>query len=192
MKKMTTFLGSLLMCGVLLAGCGAGDPAGDEEQLNSEVQSSEQMDEMVGSDEQLTKMDAIPFGEGQFYAVALLGYQDMSSFEDYAALYLDDPEIPIHYISDGSYYLVIPREPMDLQICRNDMETGESTLVFYDPVCEPFIVQCNVSDIFADTTIVLSNSEISEEFSPFISLENGEVQMNAGGVLLTLDNAAVG
>ena len=192
MKKITALLGALLLCGLLLAGCGSEETTEDKEQLTETVENDEQLPESAGDEEQLTKMDAIPFGEGQFYAVAHLGYQDMSSFDDYADLYLDDPEVPVHYISDGDYYLVIPKTPMDLKIYRNDVDTDESTLIFHDPVCEPFVVQCNVSDIFADTTIVLSNDGATEEFTPFISLENGEIQMNDAGVLLTLDNAAAG
>lgn len=187
-KKITALLGTLLLCGLLLAGCGS-EGTVEDAAVNDE-QENEQITEFNGNDEQLSKMDAIPFGEGQFYAVAYLGYQDMSSFDEYAMLYLDDSEIPIHYISDGEYYLVIPRFPMDLKIYKNDMENDDSTLVFHDPFCEPFIIQCNVSDIFADSTIVLSDSEATEEFSPFISLENGEVQMNDGGLLL--ENTAVG
>ena len=168
MKRITALLGSLALCGLLLTGCS------------------------TAPDQQPAKLDNIPFSEGQFYAVAHLGYQEMDSFPGYAELYLDDPDVPVHYISDGDYYLIIPKTPMNLELYRNDFNTDESTLIFHDPACEPFIVQCNVSDIFPDATIVLSDSEDKEEFSPFISLENGEVQMEPGGVFLTLDNAAVG
>ena len=171
MKKLLACFGAAMLSALLLIGCG-----------------TQENQKLV----QTTKMDAVPFGEGQFYAVAYLGYQSMSSFQEYADLYLDDADVPTHYVSDGDYYLVIPKEPMHLDLYRNDIETGAQTLLFQDPSCEPFVIQCNVSDIFNDATIVFSNEEMTEEFSPFISLENGEVQLPAGAVLLTLDNAAVG
>jgi len=51
--------------------------------------------------------------------------------------------------------------------------------------CRPFILQCNVSDIFTDATICLTRETETVEFSPYISLEDGSVQVGDRGVDIT-------
>lgn len=134
------------------------------------------------------KLDAIPFAEGQSYAVAYLGYQQIDDLDYYVEKYLDRDRVPIHYLSDGDYYLVIPRYAgMELSLFQNDMMTAQSTLVYEDPDCQPFILQCNVSDIFADATIRLTYEGESAEFSPFISLMDGSLDIGSQGLDLTRD-----
>ena len=58
---------------------------------------------------QASKRDGIPFQEGQYYAVAHLGYQQIEDLDVYVDRYLDSDQLPIHYLSGGDYYLVIPR-----------------------------------------------------------------------------------
>ena len=54
-----------------------------------------------------SKRDAIPFEAGQLYAVAYLGYQTADGLGYYAQRYLDSDKLPVHYVSDGDYYLVM-------------------------------------------------------------------------------------
>lgn len=130
--------------------------------------------------------EGVDFAEGQLYAVAHLGYQNADALDDYAARYLGGVRPPVHYVSDGDFYLVIPRYAgMALSLLVNDMETGESRLRFEDPDCEPFVVQCNVSDIFPDVTIQLDYQDQRVEFSPFLSLENGDLDVGDAGLDLT-------
>lgn len=127
----------------------------------------------------------IPFEEGQLYALAYLGYQTPEKLDDYAARYLYDAALPTHYLSGGDYYLVIPRDGAStVRLYQNDMETGSSVLFYEQPNGQPFVVQCNVSDIFPDLTVELTCGEERARFSPFISLENGEVQPVERGLLL--------
>ncbi len=136
--------------------------------------------------EQASRQESIPFAEGQLYAVAHLGYQQMDSLDEYAARYLDRDQIPIHYLSDGDYYLIIPRySGMHLSLYHNDLETSVPSLIYEDPDCAPFILQCNVSDIFADATIRLTYEDETAEFSPFISLKDGSVDVGERGLDLT-------
>ena len=159
MKK--AIAGILLVC--LLAGCGA------ERGTSS-------------------RQDAIPFGEDQTYAVAYLGYQQMDDLDFYAQQYLDSADLPIHYISAGDYYLVIPRYAgTGLHLYRNDLDTSQPILIYEDPDCGPFILQCNASDIFADATVRLTFEGEYAEFSPFISLRDGSVDIGEHGLLLTRD-----
>ena len=86
---------------------------------------------------------ASPFEAGQMYAVAYLGYQTIEDWDYYAERYLDSDKFPIHYVSDGDYYLVIPRyDGMVLSLYVNDVETSLGTLRFRDPDCGPFVMQC--------------------------------------------------
>ena len=103
--------------------------------------------------------------------------------KEYAQRYLDGAELPVHYLSTGDYYLIIPRCPgTELSLYRNDLETAQSTLIFHDPDCGPFVLQCNASDIFADATIRLTCQDGTAEFSPFISLKDGSVQLGERGL----------
>ena len=134
--------------------------------------------------------DTIPFEAGQLYAAAYLGYQTMDSLDYYIERYLDSDQLPIHYVSDGDYYLVIPRyDGMSLSLYVNDFDTSLGTLRFFDPDCGPFIVQCNVSDVFADVTIRLEYSGAAAEFSPYISLKDGSLVLGGLGLDLTMPGA---
>lgn len=140
---------------------------------------------------QASKQDEIPFSQGQYYAAAYLGYQQIDDLDYYAQQYLDSDQLPIHYLSNGDYYLVIPRyEGMHLALYRNDLESGEATLFYEEPNAGPFILQCNVSDIFADATIQLTYEDETVEFSPFISLKDGSVDIGERGLDLTQDASA--
>lgn len=133
-----------------------------------------------------SKLDAIPFTEGQLYAAAHLGYQQIENLDYYVEHYLDSSQIPVHYLSDGDFYLVIPRYAgMQLSLYRNDLESSRPILLYEDPDCRPFILQCNVSDIFADATVRLTYGEESAEFSPFLSLKDGSVDIGDLGLDLT-------
>lgn len=127
----------------------------------------------------------IPFEEGQLYALAYLGYQTPEKLDDYCAKYLNNAALPTHYLSGGDYYLVIPRDDAcTIRLYQNNMETAGSVLFYGQPNGQPFVVQCNVSDIFPDLTVEIVSGEESVRFSPFISLENGEVQPVERGLLL--------
>ena len=76
---------------------------------------------------------------------------------------------------------------MAMSLYHNDVETMDSVLVYEDPDCRPFIIQCNASDIFSDATIQLTHGEETVEFSPFISLQDGSVVVGDGGLNITKD-----
>ena len=158
--KRAFFYFPLLLCLFLLGGC--------------------------GGVEEVSKRDNIPFQEGQLYAAAYLGYQQIDDLDYYLERYLDDGELPVHYLSGGDFYLVIPRyDGMALALSRSDIETLQTTLIYEDPDCRPFLLQCNASDIFADAVIRLTYQDESVEFSPFLSLKDGSVDIGARGLDLT-------
>ena len=160
MKRILSYALTLLVCGSLLAGCAPQPQAG--------------------------KRDDIPFAEGQYYAVAYLGYQQINDLDYYVEHYLDSDQLPTHYLSAGDYYLIIPRySGMELALYRNDLDTSQPILIYEEPDCRPFILQCNASDIFADATIRLTYQDTEAEFSPFISLKDGSVDIGTQGLDLT-------
>ena len=163
MKKHTAWIAARL-CLLALTGCRAAPDSGSE-----------------GS-----KTASIPFQEDQLYAVAYLGYGEINDLAFYTENYLDDVNLPVHYLSKGDYYLIIPRyADMEVRLYQNDIETMGTTLIYEDMACRPFILQCNVSDIFTDTTICLTRETETVEFSPYISLEDGSVQVGDRGVDIT-------
>lgn len=151
----------LLACILLLCGCaGEGEPSAAE--------------------------NPVPFAAEQVYALAYLGYQQSEKLDGYRAKYLDDAALPVHYVSGGDYYLIIPRDDVStVRLFVNNIETDSSTLFYEQSDARPFVVQCNVSDIFPDLTVEIVNESDTVRFSPFISLENGEVQIDEHGLLLT-------
>lgn len=168
MKRTPIFIAVFLSCLLLCVGCTAAPDAQNPAESTS------------------TKRDNIPFADNQLYAVAYLGYQKIENLDFYTEQYLDNDQIPIHYFSDGDYYLIIPRYAgMTLSLYQNDFTTSTSSLVYENPECEPFIIQCNVSDIFNDATIQLTYQEKTAEFSPFRSLKDGSLQAGENGLNLT-------
>ncbi len=140
----------------------------------------------AGSDTVVSKRESIPFEEDQLYAVAYLGYEEMTELRAYQEKYLDEDTLPIHYFSGGEYYLIIPRFD-DMYVClyRNDLETMDKTLVYESDNCKPFIVQCNISDIFPDAAIELTYQGEAALFSPHISLRDGSIVAGERGLDLT-------
>ena len=110
----------------------------------------------------------------------------MEDLSYYTQRYLDSGDLPIHYFSPGEYYLIIPRYPdMSLALYKNDIQTNQPALVYEDPVCEPFLIQCNISDIFSDVTVELTYQGETVSFSPYISLKDGSVQVGERGLDLS-------
>lgn len=137
-------------------------------------------------DSKIKKTESIPFQEDQLYAVAYLGYDEIGDLSFYIQKYLDSDNIPVHYLSQGEYYLVIPRySNMSLSLYKNDFQTSESSLIFEEKKCRPFIIQCNVSDIFPDATIRFAYNDETVEFSPYISLKDGSVVVGDRGINIT-------
>lgn len=128
----------------------------------------------------------IPFEDDQLYAVAYLGYITIEDMDYYLENFLDEEETPLYYFSGDEFYLIIPRyEDMEVRLYRNDLATMEKAL---EQECEPgkpFIVQCNVSDIFPDVTVELTYNGETVEFSPYISLKDGSVQVGERGLNIT-------
>ena len=170
------------------------DPAGSENTSapsSSGGTSDSSNSNRSSSQSQTSKRDQIPFADGQSYAVAHLGYQEIEDLDFYVQRYLDSADVPIHYLSSGDYYLVIPRyQGMELSIYVNNIETSDSSLFYQETDCHPFIIQCNVSDIFPDATIELTYKGETVSFSPFISLKDGSLDIGEHGLDLTKETAS--
>ena len=102
----------------------------------------------------------LPYAEGQLYAAAWLGWQDTGNLSRYADLCPEIKEAPVLHLSDGEYWLILPRYPgTALEVSQLDINTSETRLVYSDPDCEALILQCNISDIFPDAEIRLRCAE---------------------------------
>lgn len=179
MKRTFFCLVLLLACVLLWSGCSDPQPDRASPPDNSSAEPP------------ASKRDNLPFTGEQLYAAAYLGYQEINDLDAYAEQYLDSGLIPTHYLSPGDFYLIIPRySGMALSLYQNDFDTLEPVLRFEDPDCTPFIVQCNVSDIFPDAVIRLSYEGKTVEFSPFISLMDGSVEVGPDGLDITLETTS--
>lgn len=64
----------------------------------------------------------------------------------------------MHHISDGDFYLIIPRDPSaTVRLYKNDMETDAKTLFYEQTNGDAFVIGCNVSDIFPDVTVSITS-----------------------------------
>lgn len=161
MKRIMT-LAAALLCVVSLMGCGGSKTEG--------------------------RYGDIPFEEGQLYAVAYLGYVEMEDTAFYQETYLNGEKLPVHYISEGEYYLIVPRyEGMTVELYWNNIVSAGGKLFYKESDFRPFIVQCNVSDIFSDLTVRVTYQSESVEFSPRISLVDGSVDVGERGLELTAE-----
>lgn len=135
----------------------------------------------------LSAQAELPYADAQLYAVAYVGYGEDTALAEYRERYLDGASVPIHYVSNGETYLIIPRfGDMTVRLYVNDMETFSQTLIYEEENCRPFAIRCNVSDIFPDVTISFTRGEITTEFSPFLSLKDGSLQVGEFGLNLTM------
>jgi hypothetical protein len=124
MKKHTAWIAALL-CLLVLTGCRAAPDSGSE-----------------GS-----KTSSIPFQEDQLYAVAYLGYGEINDLAFYTENYLDDVNLPVHYLSKGDYYLIIPRyAEWSASVPKRHRDDGDYPDT-EEMACRPYILQCNNSDI---------------------------------------------
>ena len=165
MKKFISGFALLSCFTLMLSGCGGGEaPAGE------------------GGENEALQFEA----DDQLYAVAYAGPTDADELTDYVDQYLGGDMPSTVHISDGEYYLVIPRyDNMDLVLYEVDTNSNEKSILL--ETNDPFIVQCNVSDIVPDSAIaVTSSGGDSDTFTPSVSLKDGEVLLGDHGMLLAL------
>ena len=132
-------------------------------------------------------LSTLPYEDGQLYAAAYLGYLEPKDLDFFRQTYFGGRELPVHHISDGDFYLIIPRDPnATVRLLRNDMLTQTSSIFYEQPDGSPFVIGCNVSDIFPDVTVEITASDGEKvSFSPFISLEDGSVEVGERGLNIT-------
>ena len=88
-------------------------------------------------DAEASRAAELPYTEGQLYAAAWLGWQDTGDLSRYADLCPGIEEAPVLRLSDGEYWLILPRYPgTALEVSQLDINTSEARLVYSDPDCE--------------------------------------------------------
>ena len=175
--KQRTILSTLLLCALLLAGCGTAAQTPDVTPTPAPEAAATPTPEALST---------LPYTDGQLYAAAYLGYQAPTDLDFFQQTYFGGRELPVHYISDGDFYLIIPRDPdATVRLYQNDMATDTKTLVYEQANGDAFVIGCNVSDIFPDVTVSITSGGETVDFSPFISLKDGSVQVGARGLNIT-------
>ena len=174
--KQRSILVTLLLCVLLLTGCGTAAPAPDA----TPTPTQEAAATPTPTPDPLS---TLPYEDGQLYAAAYLGYLEPKDLDFFRQTYFGGRELPVHHISDGDFYLIIPRDPnATVRLLRNDMLTQTSSIFYEQPDGSPFVIGCNVSDIFPDVTVEITASDGEKvSFSPFISLEDGSVEVGERG-----------
>lgn len=178
--KQRTILSTLLLCVLLLAGCGTAAQTPDA----TPTPAPEAAATPTPTSDPLS---TLPYTDGQLYAAAYLGYQAPTDLDFFQQTYFGGRELPVHHISDGDFYLIIPRDPnATVRLYKNDMVTDSKTLFYEQTNGDAFVIGCNVSDIFPDVTVEITASDGEKvSFSPFISLEDGSVEVGERGLNIT-------
>lgn len=177
--KQRTILSTLLFCALLLAGCGTAAQTPDA----TPTPAPEAAATPTPTPDPLS---TLPYTDGQLYAAAYLGYQAPTDLDFFQQTYFGGRELPVHHISDGDFYLIIPRDPnATVRLYKNDMVTDSKTLFYEQTNGDAFVIGCNVSDIFPDVTVSITSGGETVDFSPFISLKDGSVQVGARGLNIT-------
>ena len=124
--------------------------------------------------------------DGQLYAVAYAGFDEPEALDTWIETYLNGERPETVEISDGEYYLVIPRNPGTmLRVLKEDFDTGEKSVAYEDPDGKPIILHCNASDIFFDADVELTDAAGTVSFTPYISPRDGAIEIGEHGLLLT-------
>lgn len=121
--------------------------------------------------------------EDTLAAMFYLGYGDAEKETNLDALlqkyglFEDEFETVID-VKDCEWYAILPKyEATQLMVEQVELdETGE--LVSKGELCtttKPILLCCNYSDIVSSVKVTITYQEESIEFSPFLSLENGEI-----------------
>lgn len=139
----------------------------------------------------------IDWQDGQYFAVAFLGYSDKTQeYGQYIDEYFSDnhkQSEKVYSVDGDENYLIIPRYPdsktkiFEYGYGENGFEVGEVTYEFSGN--KHFTLKCNVSDLFSNVLIQAEYDGVIYNFSPRISLENGELAQ-LGGIynLETIEN----
>jgi hypothetical protein len=132
------------------------------------------------------EQDLISYQDDQLYAIAYIG-QDEHALPYYLNTYTRSSEegLQICTVSQGDYYLIIPRySTMTVKVDKIDVSTSKETAVFEQSDCKPFLLRCNVSEIFLDAAVTITYEKETETFSPSISLKDGSVLAGERGLVL--------
>ena len=168
-----------LFCALLLAGCGTAAQTPDA----TPTPAQEAAATPTPTPDPLS---TLPYTDGQLYAAAYLGYQAPTDLDFFQQTYFGGRELPVHHISDGDFYLIIPRDPnATVRLYKNDMVTDSKTLFYEQTNGDAFVIGCNVSDIFPDVTVSITSGGETVDFSPYISLKDGSVQVGECGLNIT-------
>lgn len=190
MKRMHVILrlltaAALLLGAVLLTGCAAETIKKPASTTETEPNATETTPSLPAGTEQTTP-SAIPFADGQLYAVAYAGFDEPEALDTWIETYLNGERPETVEISDGEYYLVIPRNPGTiLRVLKEDFDTGEKSVAYEDPDGKPIILHCNASDIFFDADVELTDAAGTVSFTPYISPRDGAIEIGEHGLLLT-------
>ena len=177
---------TLLLGAVSMTGCAAETIKKPVTTAKTESNATETTSSLPSGTESQTPPSEIPFEDGQRYAAAYAGYDNPEGLDPLIETYLNGERPVTILISEGEYYLVIPRtQGSMLRVYREDFETGEKSLVYEDPDGKPVILRCNVSDVFYDAVVELTDAAGTVSFTPFISLQDGSIEIGEEGLLLT-------
>lgn len=193
MKSKAIFIVSVIVIIIMFTGCSnLSRVSSDKNVLKKTVQQGNDTEAIdKGKVDKSNEPEAIckniNFRDTDMFALAYLGYRDSSSITYYEEKYLNTDNIDTIDISSEEHYLIIPREPnMKVEVYKESMEADPELIKKFD-VAKPFIVCCNISDIFPDCKIVITSSDGNKsiEFSPYISLKDGSVQIGDNGIDIT-------
>ena len=115
--KQRSILVTLLLCVLLLTGCGTAAPAPDATPTPTQ-------EAAAAPTPTPDPLSTLPYEDGQLYAAAYLGYLEPKDLDFFRQTYFGGRELPVHHISDGDFYLIIPRDPVRDRLQRQRSFSG--------------------------------------------------------------------
>lgn len=125
-------------------------------------------------DTTMSEWSGFEYADEHLYAIKFLGY-GIDPSENYKNTDLID-------VGGDEFYLIVPRfDECEVKVKMmnfgdfSDMSAYETLNVFTSNNGEPFILKCNVSDIYSNVAVTMTGAGGSASFSPRISLEDGSL-----------------
>lgn len=188
MKKLKLFA-VLTVCALLLTGC-ANEPQKPE---NTKQPTSTEQPESSALD--LLRSNVVE--NDCMLGVGFFGYIDSESDEKYVRDYIANSELANSYpflidctpvLSEGEelFAFVPANDDTAITVYRADItEDGEYIENKDTPICagkpgETIVLRCNISEVFSNALISVSDGKSIKEFLPMISLKDGHMVNEPG------------
>ncbi|MGN0452542.1 MAG: hypothetical protein ACI4GZ_01945 [Ruminococcus sp.] len=207
MKKTLVAFLLIVFSALLLIGCSENNDVRETtspqtyatENLATETvqQETTEADPKNNNSAMLSVLRESTLSDGYDLGVAFIGYVEMVGDVDYLRSYLIDSAAatrfpfladcePVVYEGQELYAFVPSTEDASITVCRSGMtENGEyenyyNEVIYQGKPGEVVVLRCNVSEIYSNVLVSVTDGAENTEYHPMLSLENGHLALENG------------